>query len=122
MAINYRPDQKNEGVFKAFGPVSEMRIGPVRVETKSGKLKDETITALSNPFMVDGVPHCYGDLQRDGDGKGGGRRPTPNAGSGEGRRKSPQGTAPRPRRDVDDGDPNVLLDLALQDERAGRGA
>lgn len=122
MTISYRKDKKTD-TFKLFGPVSEMRVGPVKVTTKSGEIKDEVITKLSKPFDADGEECCFGEMApreaRHSAPRSEQRSKTPRGGSGrrpEGPRTRYEGEEGDPsHKDANLDDPNVLLELAARE-------
>lgn len=59
--IQYR--KTKDGQWVAFGPTTEVKKGLVTVTKKDGtKKKEEEVSSLGKPFMVDGVEHVYGYL------------------------------------------------------------
>jgi hypothetical protein len=59
--ITYRKTQQT-GEWVAFGPVSEVRVGAVTVEKRSGEKKQEQVVRLGNPFPDGGIMCVYGYL------------------------------------------------------------
>ena len=50
------------GDWAVFGPIAELREGPVVVTKKDGSTKQERVLKVSKSFDVNGVPHAYGFL------------------------------------------------------------
>ncbi len=54
----YRKNKAGEWVV--FGLVTEVQPGVVAVTKRDGSRKEERVVTVSKPFLVDGIPHCYG--------------------------------------------------------------
>lgn len=59
--VRYR--KLRDGTYAAFGPQSEIEIGPVAVKNRRGGFTTEEVYRISEPFERGGVPHVYGFLR-----------------------------------------------------------
>lgn len=62
MAVHFKRTKK--GSWAVVGPVAEVQVGPVEVETKAGKTKTVTVVGVGKPFMPKWAEeeHAYGYL------------------------------------------------------------
>jgi len=60
MTVTYR--RAKTGDWVAYGPVSEVREGPVRIRKKDGSEKIDTVVRLGAPFATAQGDYVYGYL------------------------------------------------------------